>query len=340
MKLFRIMWGLVKIGLPEPLVGAIYRGRLAEVDGRAIDPKAQALSDLVALVRDPAVQMTVEQSRKQLAGFVARFDLPGPDVRRTDIELPGAEGPRAARLYQPESGGKAGTLLYLHGGGWIQGSIDSHDALCAKLAAGADVRVISYDYRLAPEHKYPSASDDILAAYLGLIGGAGKVKAEPGKLVVGGDSAGGNLTAAICLMAKESGDFTPLGQLMSYPFLDGVTPAEDKLEPHSIFPAARLRAFSVCYAGVEENLYNPLLSPVLASDEALTGLPPALIITAGLDPLRFEARKYAARLIGLGNDVTVRQYADADHGFLIACQSRFAEARAEILRWLAALYDR
>ncbi|MBD8892654.1 alpha/beta hydrolase [Roseibium litorale] len=229
-------------------------------------------------------------------------------------------------------------FLNIHGGGFVRGYQHRDTVFCAYLATRLNAVVVDLDYRLAPEHPFPTALHESYDIARWAVENAASLGADPARFVVGGHSAGGNLTAAICLMARESSELRPLGQLMSYPFLDGVTPAEDKLEPHSIFPASRLRSFNVCYAGVEENLSNPLLSPLLASDEALRGLPPALIITAGLDPLRFEAQKYASRLIAQGNDVTVRQYADADHGFLIACQSRFSEARTEIVRWLSALY--
>ncbi|MCA2013592.1 alpha/beta hydrolase [Cereibacter sphaeroides] len=231
-------------------------------------------------------------------------------------------------------------FLNIHGGGFVRPYQHRDTVFCAHLATRLDAVVIDLDYRLAPEFPFPTALHEGYDIARWAIANAKSLGADPSRFALGGHSAGGNLTAAICLMAKESGDFTPLGQLITYPMVDAVTPAEEKLEPHSIFPAARIRAFSALYAGVEENLYNPLLSPLLATDEALTDLPPALIITAGLDPLRFEAQKYAGRLIMRGNDVTVRQYADADHGFLIACHTRFAEARAEIVRWLAALYER
>ena len=140
-------------------------------------------------------------------------------------------------------------------------------------------------------------------------------------------------------MANASCDFRICGQVMDYPFLDGVTPAEDKLEPHSIFPAERLRAFSALYAGVPENLVKPLLSPIMTASEVLKGLPPAFILTAGLDPLRREARRYASMLIDAGVDVTVRQFDDCDHGFMIAGQARFREARAAIVTWLASVFN-
>lgn len=228
-------------------------------------------------------------------------------------------------------------FVNIHGGGFVRGYQERDTVFCAHLASRLDAVVIDLDYRLAPEHPFPTAlfeGYDITAwafANAAALGGSG---ADRHRWPFGGrkpdrrdlpDGAG-------------DGDFRVLGQLMSYPFLDGVTPPEDKLEPQSIFPAARLHAFNVCYAGVEANLRNPLLSPVLASDAAIKGLPPALIITAGLDPLRFEARAYAVRLVEAGNDVVVKEYADADHGFLIACHSRFREARALIIDWLRALY--
>ncbi|MCW1934916.1 alpha/beta hydrolase [Pararhodobacter zhoushanensis] len=231
-------------------------------------------------------------------------------------------------------------VLNIHGGGFVRGYQARDTVFCAHLAVQLDAVVIDLDYRLAPEFPFPTALHEGYDIAVWAVTNAAALGGDPARLAIGGHSAGGNLTAAICLMANESGAFRPVGQVMDYPFLDGITPVEDKLEPHSIFPPARLRAFSVCYAGVEENLYNPLLSPVLAQPEALTGLPPALIITAGLDPLRFEARRYAAMLIDAGIDVSLRNFADADHGFLIAGHSRWREGRATIVAWLAALFNR
>ena len=231
-------------------------------------------------------------------------------------------------------------FLNIHGGGFVRPWQHRDTVFCAHLAVQLDCVVVDLDYRLAPEHPFPTALHETHDTVLWVLAQAAELGADPARLVIGGHSAGGNLTAAVCLMAQQSGAFRPLGQLMSYPFLDGVTPVEDKLEPHSIFPPERLRAFNVLYAGVEANLDNPLLSPVMAPPAMLAGLPPALILTAGLDPLRHEARRYAAMLIDAGVDVCVRHYADADHGFLIACHSRFAEARADILAWLGDLFHR
>lgn len=230
-------------------------------------------------------------------------------------------------------------FLNIHGGGFVRPWQHRDTVFCAHLASRLDAVVIDLDYRLAPEHPFPTALHEGYDTALWAVAHAASLGADLARIAIGGHSAGGNLTAAICLMAQQTGAFRALGQLMSYPFLDGVTPAEDKLEPQSIFPAERLRAFNALYAGVPGNLENPLLSPVMAPPDALTGLPPALILTAGKDPLRHEARRYAAMLIDAGVDVTVKHYADADHGFLIACQSRHAEARADVVAWLRGLFN-
>lgn len=231
-------------------------------------------------------------------------------------------------------------FLNIHGGGFVRPWQHRDTVFCAYLASRLGAVVVDLDYRLAPEHPFPTALHETYDTALWVLAHAADLGADPALLVIGGHSAGGNLTAAVCLMARESGAFRPLGQLLSYPFLDGVTPVEAKLEPHSIFPPERLRAFNVLYAGVPEALGNPLLSPVMAPPAMLADLPPALILTAGLDPLRHEARRYAAMLIDAGVDVSVRNYADADHGFLIACHSRFAEARADVVAWARDLFHR
>ena len=222
MSRLNVLGGLVRLMMPAGVISALYAGRLAEGEGRRSDPKAQALRDLVATVRGPEPVYDVATSREQLAGVVERFDQPGPEgVRRTEEELPGAEGFRAARVYNPEGAKPARTLLYFHGGGWIQGSIDTHDALCAKLCAGAGIRVISYDYRLAPEAPFPAAPDDVLAAYLGLVSGGLDLSADPAQLVVGGDSAGGNLAAGLMHDLRAGDHPLPKGQLLIYPAVDG-----------------------------------------------------------------------------------------------------------------------
>ncbi|MFD1796995.1 alpha/beta hydrolase [Paracoccus aurantiacus] len=232
------------------------------------------------------------------------------------------------------AGGLRPMVINIHGGGFVRGYQRRDTVFCAHLASQLGAVVLDVDYRLAPEFPFPTALHECHDITVWAFRQAGALGVDPARIVLGGHSAGGNLTAAVCLMASRSGQFALRGQFMDYPFLDGVTPAEEKLEPHSIFPAERLRAFNALYASDPANLTDPLLSPVLADASELAGQPPAFILTAGLDPLRFEAQRYAGQLVLAGVDVTVRQFHDCDHGFLIAGQARHLEARRVLVDWL------
>ncbi|MEY8841897.1 alpha/beta hydrolase [Cribrihabitans sp. XS_ASV171] len=308
---------LGRLMLPAGALRALYGARLAEIDGRRIDPKAQALLDLVAQVRGSAPVLDVDASRAQLAGFVARFDRPGPDtVRREMHQLPGAEGLRAARLYLPQGEPPQAALLYLHGGGWIQGSLDTHDALCAKLAAQAGIRVISYDYRLAPEHRFPAASDDVLAAYLGLISGDHDLHCDPAHLVVGGDSAGGNLAAALMHDLAGEGHAMPAAQLLIYPAVDGrmSSPSMQALADNPLLSRGRMEWYLGQYLPEGQDRCAPRFSPLFSTRHA--GQPPALILVAGHDPLWDDGLAYAEKLENAGVKVHLLRYPGQVHGFV------------------------
>jgi acetyl esterase len=266
------------------------------------------------------------------------------DLDRVTVEerhVPTRVGPARVLIVRPQgpAAGPRPLFVNIHGGGFVRGYQRRDTIFCAHLATQLGCVVVDLDYRLAPEHPFPAALHEAYDVVAWAFREADPLGVDPRRIAVGGHSAGGNLTAAICLMANETGALRIRGQVMDYPFLDGVTPAEDKLEPHSIFPAERLRAFSVLYAGLPENLLDPLLSPVMAAPDALKGLPSAFVMTAGLDPLRHEARRYAAMLIDAGVDVTVRNFEDCDHGFLIACQGRFREGRAALVAWLHSIFE-
>ncbi|TGN56394.1 alpha/beta hydrolase [Paracoccus liaowanqingii] len=225
-------------------------------------------------------------------------------------------------------------VINLHGSGFVRGYQHRDTVFCAHLASQLDAVVLDIDYRLAPEHPFPTALHEIYDITAWAFANAGRLEVDPARIALGGHSAGGNLTAAVCLMASRSGDFKICAQFLDYPFLDAVTEPEDKLEPHSIFSADRLRAFSALYGVKRVNFSNPLMSPLYADPAQLKKQPPAFIMIAGLDPLRREAQRYAGCLVDAGVDVTVRQFEDCDHGFLIAGQARHLEARKVLVDWL------
>ncbi|WP_417208511.1 alpha/beta hydrolase [Antarctobacter sp.] len=259
-----------------------------------------------------------------------------------EIAVPTRVGPsRVIKVTPP--GGHAGprpVFVNFHGGGFVRGYHPRDTIFCAQVALATGALVLDVDYRLAPEHPFPTGLTECHDVVAWAFDQAAALDIDPDRIAIGGHSAGGNFATAICLMAQESGAFRVCGQMLDYPFLDGVTPAAQKLDPRSVMPAWRMEAFNVLYASTPENLTNPLLSPVMALPEALEGLPPALILIAGLDPLRFEAQRYAGQLIAAGVDVDVRQFADCDHGWVVTARPGYREARALIFGWLDALFTR
>ncbi len=320
MQKLKLIWGLLKVFLPEPLVRFIYAGRLTTIAGRQIDPKAQAATDLVTLLRDPDQPPTLEQSRAQIATLASKFERPcPPSVNKTDITLPGAAGERAARIYTPagrDPNAAQPTLLYLHGGGWVQGSIDTHDGLCGALADLSGVRVISYDYRLAPEHKFPAAPDDVLACYRALLDGAGGLNITPEHLAVGGDSAGGNLAA--CLMHDLLATNLPLpaAQLLIYPGLDGrlTSKSMQDLRDQPLLAANRIDWYLSLYLPDGQDRTDPRVSPLLSPH--LATQPPAMIIIGGHDPLWDDGLSHAKALDNAGVPVELLKYPGQVHAFL------------------------
>lgn len=288
--------------------------RLRSVQGRRIDPKAQLLGEIAALMRGPKAP-TLEESRAQMAGMAARLDEPCPSrVTKRDVTLPGADGDRAARVYEP-AGAVTGTLLYFHGGGWVQCDLDTHDGLCGKLADQAGVRVISFDYRLAPEHKFPAGLMDCLAAYQALQGGA--LDVDPTRLIVGGDSAGANLTAALLHLVAETGGTQPMGQLLIYPAVDGrlnTQSHQDMAENGLLLNAERMNWYLDLYLPDGQDRLDPRVSPLLSPH--LAGQPPALILVAGHDPLRDDGYAYAEALTSAGAQAQVVEFEGQVHAFL------------------------
>ena len=266
-----------------------------------------------------------------------RADLAAVTV--DELSVPTREGPsRVLRVTPP--GGTAPRPLFVnfHGGGFVRPYHERDTIFCAQMALRLGCLVLDVDYRLAPENPFPVGLNECHDVVAWAVANAASLGADPDRIAIGGHSAGGNFAASICQMARASGAFRLVGQVLDYPFLDGVTPPADKLDPRSVMPAWRMEAFNVLYAGVPETLSDPLLSPVEAAPEALEGQPPALILIAGMDPLRFEAQRYAGQLIAAGVDVDVRHYPDNDHGFVISGLPGHEAARQTIFDWLAARF--
>ncbi|SDO02372.1 acetyl esterase [Lutimaribacter pacificus] len=317
MQKLRLALALARVLLPDGARRALYGGRLPVVDGRKIDASAQALCDLVGLVRAPGAMPSLEESRAQIEMMAAKFDRPTPaSVNRQDITLPGADGPRPARLYTPAGAGEdAPTLLFLHGGGWVQGSIGSHDGLCGKLADWAGVRVISYDYRLAPEHKFPAGADDVLACYRALVSGATALRIDPARLAVGGDSAGANLTAVLMHDLGAAGLPVPAGQLLIYPAVDArmTSQSMQSLKDQPLLPVVRIRWYLDQYLPETQDRLDPRVSPLFSPH--LVGQPPAMIVVAGHDPLWDDGQAHAAALRDAGVAAELAEFPGQVHAF-------------------------
>jgi acetyl esterase len=282
-----------------------------------LDPQARAVLDTIAaLGLPPAEQGTPEQAR---ANFVTqRRALDGPPTPIRSVEerrIPGPGGELPLRLYRPAERRPLPTLLFFHGGGWVIGSIDTHDPICRDLADRSGCLVVSVEYRLAPEHRFPAAAEDAYAATRWVAEHAGEVGADPARLAVGGDSAGGNLAAAVALMARDRGGPPLAFQLLIYPVTDrGIeTPSyRENAEGYGL-TRDRMAWFWNQYLSRPADADDPYASTLRA--ESLRGLPPALVVTAGYDVLRDEAEQYAARLRADGVEAQVARYPGLVHGF-------------------------
>jgi acetyl esterase len=276
-----------------------------------LHPDAQRFLDLIAAAdAPPLTSMTPDEARAGSAFFVDLIG-PGPEVAAVrDIEIPGPGGAIPARVYEPVPD-PLGTVVYYHGGGFVLGSLDEFDAVCQALAVASGARVVSVDYRLAPEHRFPAAPDDAFAA---LVGVAERHPGEP--IVVAGDSAGGNLAAVSALRAREAGGPAIALQVLVYPVVDCDLTRPSYLECSGsdlFLNTAEVVWFWDHYMPDPAEREHPYVSPIRAAD--LGGLPPAYVVIAGHDPLRDEGLAYAAALESAGVPVTVARYDDQIHAF-------------------------
>lgn len=223
------------------------------------------------------------------------------------------------RLYTPEAGGPFPALLFYHGGGWVQGSINSHDGLCRILAKKSGAVVISVEYRLAPEHVYPAAVNDAYAALLWTAAEGAKFNIDTKRIAVAGDSAGGNLAAAVCLMARDRKGPAITFQALIYPGVDSVnlnTESYKNFGKGYMLDKTTVERFIALYLPNPKDRGAPYASPLLAPSHK--NLPPALVITAGFDPLRDEGEAYAKKLSDSGVPARSIRYPDVVHAFVSA----------------------
>jgi acetyl esterase len=283
-----------------------------------IDPQARALLDLmVARGVPPTHTLTPAEARRF---YRERRGVTQPEPRAVaevrDLQADGPHGVIPLRLYRPVAAGSLPVLVYYHGGGWVIGDLETHDTLCRELAIAAGCAVVAVDYRMGPEHRFPAAVDDCIAATRWVRREAAALQLDASRLAVGGDSAGGNLAAVVSLAARDAGDLPIAFQLLIYPATDMRRTAASHISNGEGYLLTRdtLAYFHDHYITDAAQDLDWRASPLLHSD--LSRLPPALVLTAGFDPLRDEGLAYAERLSAAGNRCSYVCFERQIHGFI------------------------
>jgi acetyl esterase len=293
-------------------------GHRIGMGGRTMDPKAQIVGEFVKSIRVPGYYPPLPELRQQLRLMVSLMDEPAPELARVeDIRIPGPAGEIPARVYSSSAAKTPQpTVVYFHGGGWVQGDLETHNGLCARLARHAGVLVVAIDYRLAPENKFPAAVEDCFAAYRWIREKGRDLGADTTRVAVAGDSAGGNLSAVVSQLTASSGAPVPACQVLIYPATDASleTDSHRELVDGHVIPRERIVWYMQQYLRTDADRSDVRFSPLRAP--SLKGQPPAMIVTAGFDPLRDEGRAYGDRLREAGVDVVYREYPGQIHAFV------------------------
>lgn len=293
---------------------------------------ARAALDAVAATAAPFEQLTIEQARAGLAATLARLGAPAEEVGGVEErEVETGSRPIGVRVYRPAAEGPHPLLLLLHGGGWALGDLETHDGVSRSLCNAAPAVVVAVDYRRAPEHRFPAALDDADACLRWSADHARELGADPDRIVVGGDSAGGNLAAALALLARDRRGPEIAAQILIYPVLDARcdTPSFAENGSGYFLTLEKMRWFWRMYLPEGDDGSSPYASPLRSRD--LSGLPPAFVVTAEYDPLRDEGERYVERLRAAGVPATFRRYDGLIHAFF-SMGGRIPEARDAIDR--------
>jgi acetyl esterase len=343
--------------LPEPVERAIVRavetvplpaarllaGRRVRVEGQELDPRVQLVLKLDKLAGGwtPMPPAELRELRRHQARVFRGRAIEVGAVR--DLEIPTPDGAIAARRYEPASAPPAAPLVvYYHGGGHVIGDLDTHDQPCRFLARETPAVVLAVDYRLGPEHPFPAAVDDAVAAFRYAHDNAADLGADPRRIAVAGDSAGGNLAAVVAQLAVAEGGPAPAFQALAYPVTDysSKRPSYDTFGEGFFLTREEMDYFRDNYFAEAGDRTDPRASPILADD--LSGLPPAHVVTAGFDPLRDEGEDYARRLQEAGVPTTLRREPDLIHGFInaVGVSSRARDAVAPIAAAIRAGLER
>ena len=305
-----------------------------------LDPQLQAMRDQSE--RDnvpPLYAMSLTDARTaDLASIRQSGGEPEPVYEVTDLTIPGPGGELPLRVYRPASERPLPVLLYFFGGGWVLGTIDTADGVSRSLANSSGALVVVVGYRLAPEHPFPAAIDDCYAAVRWVAEHAGEIGADPARIAVGGDSAGGNLAAAVALRARADGPALA-GQLLVYPNTDQLADDESMraADDPFLFNRHSVAWYRQHYLPDPGAAASPLASPLRA--ESLAGLPPALVITAEYAPLRDQGEAYARRLADEGVQAALTRYPGMTHGFFTmagtvdASRAAIAQAASRLRAW-------
>ena len=310
--------GLLR-ALPKPARRLLSGIRSVVIDGNTLDPTVQLFLALqrASGVTGLAVGRSPAATRARMRASCLAFGGESAAVAVTDLTIPGPAGPIPVRHYHPNGPGPSPLLVFFHGGGYVFGDLDSHDAFCRQTCRDADVHVLSVDYRLAPEHPAPAAVNDAYTAFTWAMAHGAELGAAPGRVAVGGDSAGGALSAVVCQLARDAGAAPPELQFLIYPVtdVDAQTRSRTLFASGFLLTKANMEWFTAQYlegSGLARS--DPRVSPLRATD--LSGLPPALVVTAGFDPLRDEGEAYAEALRAAGVAVDLRRMTSMPHTFI------------------------